>query len=791
MIIYILVIINFVFFVKVNYLIFSDSGKYKVQDDSISVVSVVNQSDPSASVVTFSIPDSQWLIPILDNGVEDDTRPRELINEIFNTGQNTIVSISIAATSIAGIIQYNNNGQTTYDNIGQDDFIGDWVQKFVIEQYGKNELTRQTPLNNQVILTPIDKLEQEITYYQVGGEQTSTLGYVSGNWTSDGYTYQYLIDRTNIYIMRQADGSESWDVSQIVGYAVDPTVIEVNSPTPQGQTYTYTITSGGPLGPHESVIAYDPGKPLASQLLSNAPVGTNTSDSTSSTFSSTFDLSGMTIARCKFYHFDSNVFYNYNTSEQNASELVWLDTMNSFENDDSDSDIVAVRVQNKAYDNPTNSYWTSLVELTNLYEYVEESAIMPKLWEYTDVLGNISYLINGNSTDQYAGLNDVLLSNSKQIKSWDWPIDCTMMLTIFNDSLDSLSPKLFNIRYKNSGENETQLQFNSDSDLDWSISGLAQLNFLKNKQCEVYQNQQVQLIGKQTNEAEFNTINIDGSIIDDDSITPTVHRLFLTSDFNMMIEGFDSVSTEFKNLDNEVVYPTIQVTQDFYSETGDVNYVKDYFGNKSIIMDTDATRELTFQLATPGKYSFQIKNYQDFLEDGGVALTVSFADTTGYSITSLQGVDRVDTDSRINYRIVKKGTYYFTIDYSSGYVNVKFNFGATKSGNEPKVELLPMQQIDTSNGIYELIQMPQDGTAEVYSQKVQELVDNIHNLSIQGNESNSDVFNYFYVPDQDKLIKNPLKSTSFNNFNHFYNPFTICKVVDYDMLGQTNIFINN
>ena len=35
--------------------------------------------------------------------------------------------------------------------------------------------------------------------------------------------------------------------------------------------------------------------------------------------------------------------------------------------------------------------------------------------------------------------------------------------------------------------------------------------------------------------------------------------------------------SDLENLDNEVVYPTIQVTQDFYSETADVNYVKDYF----------------------------------------------------------------------------------------------------------------------------------------------------------------------------------------------------------------------
>jgi len=54
-----------------------------------------------------------------------------------------------------------------------------------------------------------------------------------------------------------------------------------------------------------------------------------------------------------------------------------------------------------------------------------------------------------------------------------------------------------------------------------------------------------------------------------------------------------------------------------------------------------------------------------------------------------------------------------------------------------------------------------------------------------------DSFDYFYSPPEDKLIENPLVSTSFNNHNHFYNPYTICKIETYDSLNDSNIFINS
>jgi hypothetical protein len=53
-----------------------------------------------------------------------------------------------------------------------------------------------------------------------------------------------------------------------------------------------------------------------------------------------------------------------------------------------------------------------------------------------------------------------------------------------------------------------------------------------------------------------------------------------------------------------------------------------------------------------------------------------------------------------------------------------------------------------------------------------------------------DMFNYLYEPSDDKMILNPLKSTTFNNINHFYNQYTICKIVTYDALGDSNIFIS-
>lgn len=92
-----------------------------------------------------------------------------------------------------------------------------------------------------------------------------------------------------------------------------------------------------------------------------------------------------------------------------------------------------------------------------------------------------------------------------------------------------------------------------------------------------------------------------------------------------------------------------------------------------------------------------------------------------------------------------------------------------------KVEVSPIQPLGFSDGSFITTSTLLD-----YVAKVQE----------RAQYNGRDVFNYFYQPQEDKLILNPLESNSFNNHNHFYNPYMICNIHTYDILGDSNIFIN-
>lgn len=172
---------------------------------------------------------------------------------------------------------------------------------------------------------------------------------------------------------------------------------------------------------------------------------------------------------------------------------------------------------------------------------------------------------------------------------------------------------------------------------------------------------------------------------------------------------------------------------------------------------------------------------------------------TNFDVMCLNAPAYPSSASGQRYELADKGTYYFclypkVVGHTDTAPSVTFNVGIIKktltydttgltdaqydlleSQGTVKVEISQIQSLDYSED-----SAISTGTVWTYVPLVQQ----------RAQYNGVDIFNYFYQPQDDKKILNPLRGESFNNHNHFYNPFTICKVETYDLVGDSNIFIN-
>jgi len=130
--------------------------------------------------------------------------------------------------------------------------------------------------------------------------------------------------------------------------------------------------------------------------------------------------------------------------------------------------------------------------------------------------------------------------------------------------------------------------------------------------------------------------------------------------------------------------------------------------------------------------------------------------------TSAQQLDKINITMSL---VVEKQTEELSNDLTEAQIEAI-------NEREIKIEISPINALES----------PDD---EVLS--VTEIVDLLPEIK---KYDDGEIFNYFYQPVEDKKILKPLKSASFNNHNHFYNQYTICKIKTYDSMNDSNIFIN-
>ena len=189
-------------------------------------------------------------------------------------------------------------------------------------------------------------------------------------------------------------------------------------------------------------------------------------------------------------------------------------------------------------------------------------------------------------------------------------------------------------------------------------------------------------------------------------------------------------------------------------------------------------------LPTSSQYIFEVKNYQDLQR-----FEVEFVDSDDQPIrtTNIKCLNTGFIEgSNSVWDLKEKGVYFFfvnSISYFKTNIRIKkveeiitsdfTNDQINSVGNDSiRVEIYPTEMLDSTK----------------YSISLDSILPDIQELAkVDGR----DAFDYFNRPAEDKQILNPLESTSFNNPNHFYNPYTICKIRTYDVLNDSNIFINS
>lgn len=686
--------------------------------------------------------------------------------------------------AISGLLEVTDSqGNTSYTNLNNANFVSTWFNDFVVSQYGASA---DSPLSTQITLTPAERVTEQINFAQPNGEPTTANGIVSQSWEvtigSSTYTYKYLIDGMNVYLMRTLD-NQSWDVSQINGFPVNQVTVSWVKSGPVDGIYTYTLQSGATIGVNKSVIAYDSSQNLANQIVDNRPLYTNTTDEAETKFTSSYDLTGKTVVVCDYYNITGGPYFGYDTSRQNYQVLHPLnDLSQNVYNTNPDDGKVVFQVANTAFAETPTYYFTPLYKMNSVYQYSSSDfATVYNLWQFSDINGDTKYIKTGSNGD-IAGINSILIDSSaisNWPSAWDWPMDCSVTLTVFNDLLSNLSPQLFNIVYKNSGEEEQTVQFSSDQELNWQIRGLADLSFIKDQSCELYENQTLTIIGKNIDgSGDFTQISFEANgLIGDES---AFKHIYLYSSEEMVIEGFVPTDVWYYDINNEVNYPLLLVTLDKYTTDGqeDPQYTKDCGATKTIQITKDINQLFAFSINSPGSYIFEIKNYQTIFNFQLTPFNGQF--------TFLQSQADGQPGS---YQLNKRGVYQFLVDVED--TGLAFTIQAQKDDPESeeelsamRIEITPLSQINKSKGIFGFKDKEEDAYVGI---NTSDILSQIKKLSVV---NDVDSFNYFYNAPESKIIENPLIAYEFNNPYHFYNPFTICKVVEYDILGDDNIHIN-
>ena len=501
--------------------------------------------------------------------------------------------------------------------------------------------------------------------------------------------------------------------------------------------------------------------------------------------------------------------------------------------------------------NFANDYYDQPSYVPTKDDFVSTTPVtVDRKWEYQDVNGNTKYILDSTLRNDIFDYAEVPLVD-RGLDNWVWPIDNYSINFIvqqnfvtpdwnqdytysqgdiisysgkaWESNIDNnqgnvpqegsdawflneqsmvagIAQSEFTVIYKNRGDSETsEVTLGDDPTIDWSIYGLGFLDYQNKKPIRLYENQTLNLIvpdGKKeiavTEGAggkvhlQVNSYLIDTQVGDysdpETEIDEDFDFVYSYCSDDLYIEGLTEYqSTKLIDEDNNEYYPSI-LTSAFNQGSG---FSKEVQQGKIITFTEDTLKTLTINLPTgSSKYIFKINNYQDLAK-----LNVSFKDVSE-NPSYINNVYCLNAEAISQIWDLKlKGVYYFMVDSVSEFsttVDIEslpqiissdmINDQIENVETAVRVEIFPVQMIEI------------DQDTDIYAVGENEILAEVQRLAkIDGR----DAFDYFYQPSGDKLILNPLQSASFNNQNHFYNPYTICKIRTYDSLNDSNIFINS
>ena len=640
--------------------------------------------------------------------------------------------------------------------------------------------------------------DEILNTFDSNGFPLQVSGTVSDVYQSSSNTYKYLFNGSTIYLAKQGtDGS--WNVGRVYGFPVNCSAEYTVS---QSGNVCTLMNGSTPVSipVNKSVIVYNTSSPLSTQLVGDGAIYTNTEAEAKSTFTSDYSINQYKARICDYYVSREGVITDY--SNQQIAKYRFsggsIDTANPVYELQPDGGLIVVPIYNVTdEDLPTpNYYFMILPKLDNLYSISSSpsDATITRYWEYSDANGSVKQISDRKFRERVVG--GTSWPNWDGWDSWTWPIwNAQIDLNLFYMySTGEVDPSFFDIRYKNQGEDVQDLVFSQDEDLQWKASGLASLDMSGDKACELYKNQKLYLTAKDVS-AEDNIdfesgyemwfeqqVNQDEEVYYDAyikypdetvEVIEDVKHLYMCASDDLYVEGYDSVNLELIDSSGYTYYPTILFTFDKYSPSA--NYKKGVYPNKKVIFRNDFDGSMQFELPDSTEHIFTIRNYQTF-EQQSTSLG-----TSGLYIGTANGLSCLTVSAENGvYDLSQKGVYQFRIsgvnELTLPITLIDDNTEEQDTVRSIRVEVEPIVAVDGASGIFSFNYNPEEF---------------INTLKEYSYVNGKNAFNFFCVPDPNKRIDDPLESTSFNNHNHFYNGFTICKVREYNILGKSNIFVNN
>lgn len=290
------------------------------------------------------------------------------------------------------------------------------------------------------------------------------------------------------------------------------------------------------------------------------------------------------------------------------------------------------------------------------------------------------------------------------------------------------------------------------------------------------------------------------TIVDQPDISKFVNYIF-TYDENGFITSFipnfikDNISITIQENSEQLDIDVPLNPIDF-----DLSSIQLSFDESNTYYVKEGGTQLETKLPLLQYYMFQIKNGQN-LASFKFSYSSSVDDGEGGSGGNVFQIKCLNCDyadsSNSYWDLSKSGIYYFIVSPNSSIsdsaqLNITFNVQIVQDISYNIYSDYSYSQYEQSvtkdDIIVEIYPMEVCDSDSVYLSSDYEGVMTILNELAYYEGRN--IFNYFYQPPEDKRIENPLISTTFNNHNHFYNPYTICKIKTYDQFNNSNILIN-